>query len=148
MRVILLRDIAGVGQKGNVKNDSDGYAMNFLIPQKLAEAASKEKVSELERRQAELRTAKELQAAEWGSQASRLSGTSVTLRTESNEKGQLYRQVHKEDIAARVAKELGVTILADAFVLPSPIKSLGRADIEIRLGERRVPFTVFVERVN
>lgn len=148
MKVILLCDIPGVGQKGSVKNVADGYAMNFLIPKKLAEAASKEKVSELEKNKTELQAAKALQIAEWGSQAKRLTGASVTLRTESNEKGLLYRQVRKEDIVARVAKELGVTIPAEACVLTSPIKSLGRADIEIRLGEKKVPFTVYVERAS
>ncbi len=146
MKVILLRDVPGVGQKGSVKNVADGYAMNFLIPKRLAEAASIEKVAELEKRQSEVQAARKLQEAEWTEQAKRLRGASVTLRTESNEKGQLYSQVHQSSIAARVAKELGVTIPAEAFILAAPIKSLGRADIEIRLGEKRVPFTVFVER--
>lgn len=146
MKVILLKDVAGIGQKGNVKNVSDGYAMNFLIPQKLAEAASEKKIDELAKQQSELKAAAEKRAAEWTEHAKRLSGSSVTLRTDANEKGQLYQQVHEAAIATRVAKELGITIPANAFVLGSPIKSLGRADIEIRLGQKRVPFTVFVER--
>ncbi|MBI5456601.1 50S ribosomal protein L9 [Candidatus Kaiserbacteria bacterium] len=146
MQVILLKDIPGVGQKGSVKSVSDGYAMNFLIPHKQAEMATSQKIEELEKKRAEAEAIKVSQLSAWKEQAARLLNASVTVRTDANQKGQLYQQLSHKAILERIGKELGVHIAEDALRDIKPIKSLGRADIELELGGKLVPFTVFVER--
>ncbi|TSC85906.1 MAG: large subunit ribosomal protein L9 [Parcubacteria group bacterium Gr01-1014_8] len=146
MKVIMLRDVAGVGQKGTIARVSDGYAMNFLIPQKFAEMATEEKVNETHKRKAEAEAMVVKQMAEWKEQATRLANASVTVRMEANEKGQLYSQIPHAKILERISKELGINVKEECLVDVRPIKSLGRTEIDLTLGGKRIPFTVFVER--
>lgn len=146
MKVIMLRDVPGVGQKGNIASVSDGYAMNFLIPQKLAHMATEDRVAEVQKQKAESEAAAVQQLAVWKEQATRLANASVTVRAEANAKGQLYRQLPHSVILERISKELGVHIQEASLKEVRPIKSLGRAEIELILGGRQIPFTVFVEK--
>lgn len=146
MQVIFLKDLAGVGQKGSVKNVSDGYAMNFLIPQKIAEMADAGKLAALEKAQKEAQANALKKEGLWEKQARLLTGSRVTVRTDANEKGQLYQQLPASVIVERIKKEVGVEVTEDSIVFKEPIKSLGRADVTIRLGKERVPLPVFIER--
>ncbi len=148
MKVILLRDVVGVGQKGTIKEVSDGFAMNRLLPQKLAEMATPEKLKALkESEKSRIETAK-AQEAEWNKLGTILKEAKITVRTEANEQGHLYQQISVATIVERIKKEVGVSVSPDAFVLTSPIKSLGKAEIEIKIGTKKVPVAVFVERQN
>ena len=146
MKVVLIKDVAGVGQKGTIKNVSDGYATNYLIPRKLAEMANSEKIAAL-RRAADLdaEDAKRKDAL-WDAYAARLSGAHVTVRYEANEKGQLYRQVLPSAIAERLSKELGVEVPADTIIVNAPIKRVGKSSVTIRLGSQKRELQVFVEK--
>ena len=148
MKVVLLKDVPGIGGKGAVKNVSDGYAMNRLIPQKFAAPATEEKLAEL-KKQEESRK-KEVLAQEnvWDKQARLLQNARVTVRVEANDKGHLYRQLPPSTIVERVKKELGVELVEKTLLLKEAIKSLGRVDAEIQLGKKKVPLTIFVERKN
>jgi len=146
MKVILLRDVAGVGQKGAVITVSDGYALNFLIPKKIAVMATPEKLASHEKVRKEKESEAAARSNTWVEYAKRLQGASVTIRQPANEHGQLYGQVATGTIADRITRELGVSIPTEAITTAPPIKSLGRSEAVIRLGDRKVPITVFVER--
>ena len=146
MKVILIKDVPGVGTKGTVKTVADGNAMNNLIPRGLAIAATPEKLKALEAQRAKQVAETTRQESEWEKMARLLAQAKVTIRSDANEKGQLYRQLPVGAIAERVTKELGVTLPADAIQVKKAIKSLGRADAEIVLGKKRIPLVVFVER--
>lgn len=148
MKVILLRDVVGVGQKGTIKEVSDGFAMNRLFPQKLAEMATHEKLKALKAdEKARVQNAK-VQEEEWKRIAATLKDAKITVRTDANEQGHLYQQLSVATIVERIKKEVGVTIAADSIVLASPIKSVGKTEIEIKLGTKKVPVQVFVEKTN
>ena len=145
MKVVLLKDVTGVGQKGTIQNVADGYALNRLIPQKLAIVATQESLAALKKqtaaREAEMAATEKL----WDEQARLLKDGKVTIRAEASEKGHLYSQLGTSVIAERIKKELGVPVSESAIVLREPIRSLGRAEIQIQLGKRKVPLVVFVE---
>jgi large subunit ribosomal protein L9 len=145
MKVVLLKDVTGVGQKGTVQSVADGYALNRLIPQKLAVVATRESLSRLE----DERKEKELAQAEserlWDEQERLLKDGKITIRAEASEKGHLYQQLLPAVIGERIKKELGVTVSTESISTKEPIRSLGRVEIHVRLGKRRVPLTVFVE---
>ncbi len=148
MKVILLRDVVGVGQKGAIKEVSDGYAMNRLFPQKFAELATSEKLKALKAdEKARVENAR-VQEAEWNKLAAALKEAKITVRADTNEQGHLYQQLSIATIVERIKKEIGVTLAADSIVVSSPIKSVGRTDIVIKLGGKKVPLAVFVEKAN
>ena len=146
MQVILLKDVAGIGQKGAVKNVSDGYATNYLIPHRFAEAATHEKMQELKKKQAADADHKKRLDALWKEYALRLKDAHITLRMEANEQGQLYRQVPAAAIVERLSTELGVVIREEAIVIKEAIRHVGRSRVAIRLGSHETDITLIVER--
>ncbi len=132
MHVILLQRIGKLGQMGDVVNVKDGYARNYLLPQKKALRATEEnkKVFEGKRAQLEahnLEAKKEAEAV-----AEKLNGqTFVSIRT-AGDTGQLYGSVSTRDIA-EVVTAGGFTVNRNQVVMDKPIKSLGVHEATIQL---------------
>jgi len=146
MKIILLRDVAGVGQRGTVRSVSDGYAVNFLIPRKLAEMATPLKVTALEKAQKEIVTRLEKQEELWKEYAERLTHATVTMRVDANKQGQLYQQVPGNMISDRLKVELGISIPKETIHIDPPIRHIGTFPVVIRLGTNQVKINVIVER--
>jgi len=146
MEVILREDIDKLGARGQVVKVSPGYARNFLLPRKLAVAAteSNKKIIEQER-QAHLR--KEAKAASEASELARMmSGISVHIRQKAGEHDQLFGSVTAQDIADSLAKQ-GYTIERKKIQLDEPIKQIGEFKVPLRLHrEVSAEITVYVEK--
>jgi len=145
MKVILLKDVPGVGQKGSVQEVSDGFAMNNLLPKKFAEMATHAKLKAYAAEEKQKAQEVDKQETEWERQARLLKNAKVTIRVQANDKGHLYEQLHVEHIAERVAKELGVEVSPKSIAITKSIKALGRSEVKIKVGKKSVPLTVFVE---
>ena len=94
MKVILLKDIGGVGKKGEVKEVADGYAFNSLIPQKLVEQATKEKIAQHEADQKKHADARAAEDAALSTLVEGLNGERVEMKLRATEKGGLFKSVH------------------------------------------------------
>lgn len=140
MKVILLKDVKGVGKKFEEKNCADGYALNFLLPKKLAVTAGSAgaaQVAEL-KRQAEATRMKESERVHGiiGS----LSGQTITLKMKANDQGHLFQKLTKEKIAEAVGLE------PEAIVLDAPIRETGTFSVPVWVGEgKETSFTLVVE---
>ena len=143
MQVILLRDVSGVGQKGSVKIVADGYALNHLIPNKMAQAASKEALANLEKRNAEERAHRAEQEKEWGAIAEKMKKFTLMVRANASPQGQLYKKISAEDIA-KVLREQGIDVPEESIHPKMPIKQTGTWPVEIRLGDKEANITVEV----
>ena len=132
MEILLLTDIEKVGREGDIITVADGYARNYLIPQKKAIRASKraaEMQKSLQRRRitraaAELAESKEL--------AERISTLSCTISAKVGEDEKLFGSVTTADVAEALRKE-GLAIDKKKILLDSPIKNLGIYSVPIRL---------------
>src|ERR1051325_11717377 len=132
MEVILREDIDKLGSRGQVVKVAPGYARNFLLPKKLAVAAteSNKKIVEQER-QAHLR--KEAKAKGEAEDLSKLlTGVSVTIRQKAGENDQLFGSVTSKDVADALAAK-SFTIDRRKVQLEDPIKHLGEYKIPVRL---------------
>ncbi len=132
MDIILLERVAKLGQMGDVVAVKDGYARNFLLPQKKALRASPDNVKAFEAQKAHLEarnleTRKEAQAL-----ASRLDGKQFVVIRSAADSGALYGSVSTRD-AADAAREDGFEIDRKQVVLSAPIKELGLHDVHVRL---------------
>ncbi len=132
MQIILLERIGRLGQMGDVVNVKDGYARNFLLPQKKALRATEENLqrfqkerSQLEARDLELK--KEAEAV-----AAKLAGKSFLAIRQAGDTGQLYGSVSSRDIA-EVVTAGGFSIDRRQIVLDRPIKTLGLHPTRIAL---------------
>lgn len=137
MKVILLKDIGGVGRRNTVKDVSDGYALNFLIPQGIAVQATPERIVKHEkmRKEEESRTA--LRDAEWSRLIQTLSGSKITIKARANAQGHLYQSLSSEMVAEEIDKTHDVVLPKGAVVLKQPIKSIGTTQVEIQLGGKK-----------
>jgi large subunit ribosomal protein L9 len=139
MEVILLKDVARLGQAGEVCKVAPGYARNHLIPQGLAVMATKGAVRELEqKRQTEARRQKKLDA-EARTLAEELDGVTLTIHAKIGEKERLYGSVTSGDIAAALEKETGRSIDRRKIELEEPIRQLGIYTVPVRLSSDVLP---------
>jgi large subunit ribosomal protein L9 len=132
MEVILREDIEKLGSRGEVVKVANGYARNFLIPKRLAVAAteSNKKIVEQER-QAHLRREAKAQG-EAEDLAKMMTGVTVTIRQKSGENDQLFGSVTAKDVADALAAQ-NYTIDRRKIQLDEPIKSLGEFKVPVRL---------------
>jgi len=132
MEVILREDIDNLGARGQVVKVAPGYARNFLLPKKLAVAAtdSNKKIIEQER-QAHLRRDAKLQG-EAQELSKLITGVSVTIAQKAGENDQLFGSVTSKDVGDALAAK-GFTVDRRKIQLDDPIKSLGEFKVPVRL---------------
>ncbi|OGZ77396.1 MAG: 50S ribosomal protein L9 [Candidatus Staskawiczbacteria bacterium RIFCSPLOWO2_12_FULL_37_15] len=132
MKVILVKDVENLGKKYDVKEVKNGYGRNFLLPQKLAKAATKKALKWLEDQkeiinkeaEEELKMAQEL--------ASNLDGVEVAISVKIGEEGQLFESINNQKIAEKL-KEMGFEVKKSQIKLAEPIKELGEFPIKVGL---------------
>jgi large subunit ribosomal protein L9 len=131
MKVILLRDVARLGRKSEVKEVPDGHALNFLIPRKLAIIATPES---MKKHTAEVRqhdSQKDQAHARFVEACQKLAVSVVTYKAEANAQGHLFKGVNAQDVSECLERE-GYTIAKQFIVLTHPLKEIGLHKIPIR----------------
>lgn len=133
MQIILLEKVLNLGNLGEVVKVKDGYARNFLIPQKKAKRATPAALAEFEARRAELEklAAEKLAAAQ--AVADKLNGAAVSVAHKSAMDGRLFGSVGNADIAEAL-KAAGFDVDKSAVRLPEgPLKMIGEFPVEVAL---------------
>ena len=133
MKVILLCDVKGQGKKDQIVNVSDGYARNFLFPQKKAIPADAKATSELKSKEEskQFKINEEKKAAE--ALAEKISKVTVDIKMEHGADGRLYGSVTAKDIASELQKAINVEVDKRKILLKDPIKAYGNYSVEIKL---------------
>ena len=122
---ILLKDVEGVGERGEVIDVSKGYLRNFLIPRKLAQPATKGAIQAAQRKaQAETR-AKEQAVTRSQEHADLLNRTVLTISQQAGEDGRLFGSVTTQDIADAIRDARGITVDRRKVHLEEPIRHVG-----------------------
>jgi len=133
MQIILLEKVINVGNLGDVVKVKDGYARNFLIPQKLARRATTAAVAEFEAKRAELEKAAAEKLAAAQGQGDKLNGMTVTVTQKSGVDGRLFGSVTNFDIAEALTKA-GFPVEKAAVRLPNgPLKTTGEHAVSVSL---------------
>jgi large subunit ribosomal protein L9 len=132
MQVILLQRIGRLGQMGDIVNVKDGYARNFLLPQKKALRATEDNKKVFEGRRAQLEADNLSHKAEAEAISAKLDGQSFVIIRAAGDTGQLYGSVSTRDIAT-VISEGGFTVDRNQIELDKPIKSLGLTTARVLL---------------
>ncbi|AXA89762.1 50S ribosomal protein L9 [Massilia sp. YMA4] len=133
MQIILLEKVINVGNLGDVVKVKDGYARNFLIPQKLARRATTAAVAEFEAKRAELEKAAAEKLAAAQGQGEKLNGMTVTVSQKAGVDGRLFGSVTNYDIAEALTKA-GFAVEKAAVRLPTgPLKTVGEHPVSVSL---------------
>lgn len=132
MKVILLQDIESLGKKYEIKEAKDGYARNFLLPQKLVRAATKDALKWLQDQKELIEKEAEEDLKKAQVLASNLDGLELTIPVKIGEEGQLFESINSQKIADKL-KEMGFEIKKSHIMLREPIKELGEFPVNINL---------------
>lgn len=132
MKVILLKDIKGVGKKGEVINASDGYARNFLIPRKFAEEATDNNLHILNKKNEKERKKKLEEIQEAQAEAGELKGKVVKIIAKAGENGRLFGAITTKDISKELEKQYKVKVDKKKIVTDT-LKQLGTYEVEVKL---------------
>ena len=133
MKVILLCDVKGQGKKDQIINVSDGYARNFLFPQKKAIPADAKAQNELRGKEEakQYKIAEDKKAAV--ELAAKIKDTEVKIKMGHGHDGRLYGSVTAKDIADELAKMIGTAVDKRKINLKDAIKAYGKYDVELKV---------------
>jgi large subunit ribosomal protein L9 len=132
MKIILLDDVPALGRRGEVRDVADGYARNYLLPQKLALNATPANLKNLESIKARQESRANKLKADAEVQAQRIEALHMTERRQASDESRLFGSVGRADVAAFLTQN-GLEVERRRIALDEPIKSLGEFTVPIRL---------------
>ena len=143
MKVILLQDVKAQGKKGQMITVSDGYARNFLLPRKLAIAATTDAINTLNLKEKARKAEEARQKAEAEAISAKLKDCPVKLTAKAGNGGKLFGAVTTKEISDGLKKQYNIDIPKQKLVLDEPIKAYGTYQVKAKLGFE-VSGTVYV----
>ncbi|HEX9038990.1 MAG TPA: 50S ribosomal protein L9 [Ktedonobacterales bacterium] len=136
MKVILLHEVPGLGQPGEVKEVAAGYARNYLLPRQLVTPASAAALATLNDQVAAARRRVAKQDAEHSSLAERLAAVTLTFAVRVGQGDRLYGSVTTQDIASALREQEGITIDRRSIALKEPLRALGTFEAPVRISAK------------
>jgi large subunit ribosomal protein L9 len=136
MKVILNQDVIGLGEEGDLKDVTDGYARNFLLPKKLAVLNTRQNIASLEHRRAAIEARKEQKRLDAAGLRERLEAEEIKFSVPAGENGKLFGSVNNTLVALELEKK-GFQIEKKRIEIPEhTIRSVGTYKVRIRLYDK------------
>ncbi len=134
MKVIFNVDVKGQGKKGEMKEVSDGYARNFLLPKNLASEATTDNINALKLKEKAKanQIAKEKAAAM--ETADKLGGIQVIIKAKAGNGGKLFGAVTSQEISKALKEQHGIEVEKNKIVMKDSIKNFGSYTVKAKLG--------------
>lgn len=132
MKIILMDDVPALGRRGEVRDVSDGYARNYLLPHKLALHATSANLKNLEQIKVRQDAAAAKLTANAQEQARAIEALHLAEVRQASDEGRLFGSIGKADIAAFLAQH-GIEIERRRIMLEEPIKAVGEFTVPVRL---------------
>ncbi|MBO9598898.1 MAG: 50S ribosomal protein L9 [Cohnella sp.] len=133
MKVIFLKDVKGQGKKGEIKEVSEGYARNFLIPQGAVQIATDGAKKTLDQMAASVQKKKDKEKEDAKDLAARLSEMTVVIKAKAGEGGRLFGAITSKQIAETLESANKITIDKRKIELDDPIRTLGTTKVTVKL---------------
>ena len=132
MKIILMDDVPALGRRGEVRDVSDGYARNYLLPHKLALHATTANLKNLEQIKARQDAAAAKLTAQAQEQARAIEALHFTQARQASDEGRLFGSIGKADLVAFLSQH-GVEVERRRIAMDEPIKSVGDFSVPVRL---------------
>ena len=145
MKVILTKDVKGMGRVHEEVMVADGYALNYLIPKKLAIVATVVAKQEAETRRKQVVDRSALDTALLAQNIASLAEARIVITVKANEKGHLYDAVNETDIAKAAKEQTRIDLPEGAIKLEKPIKEIGTFDIPVAIADTFGKFSITIE---
>ena len=134
MKVILQQDVKGQGKTGQMVEVSEGYARNFLLPRKLAIAATTDAINTMNLKEKARKAEEARQKAEAEATAEKLKECMVKLTAKAGNGGRLFGAVTTKEISEGLKAQFNIDIPKQKLVLDEPIKAYGSYQVKAKLG--------------
>ena len=134
MKVILQQDVRGQGKKGQLVEVSEGYARNFLLPRKLAIAATPDAINTMNLKEKARKAEEARLKAEAEATAEKLKECMVKLTAKAGSGGKLFGAVTTKEISEGLKEQFGVDVPKQKLGLEEPIKAFGSYQVKAKLG--------------
>jgi large subunit ribosomal protein L9 len=138
MKVLLLKDVYNLGRAGDVKKVANGYARNFLIPQKMAVPATAGATSHVDRIKASAQKQRDLVNEEMAGLAAQIAGLELVFKAKVGESGKLFGSITQQMIADAISEKISATVDRH-WVESQPLREAGEHKVKVRLTFDLVP---------
>jgi len=145
MKIVLLKDIKGLGKKHDVKTVADGFALNSLIPQGSAEVATPKVLARIEVIKKQEDAEKKIREDLLAKSLKTLHDATVEITVGANEKGHLFAGLHAADVAPFVKEQTHVDVAPEFIKIEKAIKEVGEHKIDINVQGKSATFTLVVK---
>ena len=136
MKVILLHEVQGLGQPGEIKEVAAGYARNYLLPRQLVTPASAAALATLKDQVAAAKRRVDQQDAEYTGLMERLNAVTLTFAVRVGQGGRLYGSVTTQDIAGALREQERIVIDRRSITLKEPLRALGSFEAPVRVSSK------------
>lgn len=143
MKVVLLQDVAKLGRRFDVVEAPNGYAMNKLVPQRMAEPATPQTLKRIAALKEKQKTNASQSEAGFEEALALLKDQAIKVEVKANEQGHLFSAVSEADVVSAL-DAAGVTIDSSFIKFSEPIKSIGEHKIKLGYGEREEEVTILI----
>lgn len=145
MKVILLKDISGLGRKYDVKEVKSGYGLNLLIPKGEAIAATPAALKRVELEKAKIDGERKVREDLLAKNIKDLDGVTITVTGKANSKGHLFAGLHREAIATELQKQSELQVDPSFIQVEQPIKEVGEHKISVTAGGKSATFKLVIQ---
>jgi large subunit ribosomal protein L9 len=121
--------------------------MNFLIPRKLVELATPNAIASLEKRKKNIEIEREVQEDLLMKNLEEIKGKTILIKRKANEKGSLFKAIHKKEIVEEMKKQNHADIAEEFIILEKPIKEIGEFEIPIEIKNKKSSFKLVVKKI-
>ena len=132
MQIILLESLTKLGKAGEIVTVKDGFAKNYLIPQKKAIVANKKNKLNLADKMSHISENNQIKIEDAENLKSKIEGKTIKIDIEANDDGKLYGAITQKFVVEQVKQSLSVELHAESIIL-TPIKSIGDYEVKLRL---------------
>ncbi len=132
MEIILLEALNKIGKAGEIVSVKDGFANNYLIPQKKAIIANKKNRDELSSKISQINEKNEMKIKEASEIKTKLNNKAIEIEMEANEDGNLYGNITHKQIIDKLVSEFSISLQTENIIIGN-IKTLGKHEINLRL---------------
>lgn len=147
MKIILLKDVSKLGKKYDIKSVSDGYAINLLIPEGAAIAATPDAQKRVESLKVKAEGERKVQEELLVKNIDGLKDVAITISGKANDKGHLFAGLHKEAIVEEIKKQTRLDIDPSFIILEHPLKEVGEHTVEIVAAGKSVKLKVIIQKL-
>ncbi|HEV2601886.1 MAG TPA: 50S ribosomal protein L9 [Candidatus Babeliales bacterium] len=138
MKVFLLKNVVGIGIAGEIIKAKDGFAVNYLIPQKLGVEVTPHNEQSFLKKLKVIDNRKDVIASKTSILAEKIKDTTVIIKRKTHDNGKLFGSISASEIADEITKS-GITVSKNQVEIDKSIKSIGTHEVTIKLSSSLLP---------